>query len=96
MQSPTPDDWDYRYRLIGSQWSANWELVGSDLEGREGKAFPWSAPVSPTHPLLRGAPRNAPGTVIPAALIMGIRSDLPGQITAQVTEAVYDSPTGKY
>jgi type IV secretion system protein TrbI len=36
------------------------------------------------------------GTVIPAALITGIRSDLPGQITAQVTEAVYGSPTGKY
>jgi len=36
------------------------------------------------------------GTVIPAALITGIRSDLPGQITAQVTEPVYDSPTGKY
>lgn len=25
-----------------------------------------------------------------------IRSDLPGQITAQVTEAVYDSPTRKF
>jgi type IV secretion system protein VirB10 len=36
------------------------------------------------------------GTVIPAALITGIRSDLPGQITAQVTEAVYDSPTGRF
>jgi type IV secretion system protein TrbI len=35
------------------------------------------------------------GTVIPAALISGIRSDLPGQITAQVTENVYDSPTGR-
>ncbi|MGU3400486.1 TrbI/VirB10 family protein [Brucellaceae bacterium D45D] len=34
------------------------------------------------------------GSVIPAALITGIRSDLPGQIIAQVTEAVYDSPTG--
>lgn len=34
------------------------------------------------------------GAVIPAALITGIRSDLPGQITAQVTESVYDSPTG--
>ena len=34
------------------------------------------------------------GAVIPAALITGIRSDLPGQITAQVTENVYDSPTG--
>jgi type IV secretion system protein VirB10 len=36
------------------------------------------------------------GTVIPAALITGIRSDLPGQITAQVTQAVYDTPTGKF
>jgi type IV secretory pathway VirB10-like protein len=36
------------------------------------------------------------GTVIPAALITGLRSDLPGQITAQVTENVYDSPTGRY
>jgi type IV secretory pathway VirB10-like protein len=36
------------------------------------------------------------GTVIPAALITGIRSDLPGQITAQVTENVYDSPSGSY
>ncbi|ACK50441.1 conjugation TrbI family protein [Methylocella silvestris BL2] len=36
------------------------------------------------------------GTVIPAALITGIRSDLSGAITAQVTEAVYDTPTGKY
>lgn len=34
------------------------------------------------------------GTVIPAALITGLQSDLPGQITAQVTENVYDTPTG--
>lgn len=36
------------------------------------------------------------GTVIPAALITGIKSDLPGEITAQVTENVYDSPSGKF
>ncbi len=36
------------------------------------------------------------GTVIPAALVTGIRSDLPGQIVAQVTQDVYDSPTGRY
>ncbi|MFG1392307.1 TrbI/VirB10 family protein [Xanthobacter agilis] len=35
------------------------------------------------------------GAVIPAALITGIRSDLPGQITAQVTENIHDSPTGR-
>ncbi len=35
------------------------------------------------------------GSIIPAALMTGIRSDLPGQITAQVTQNVYDSPTGR-
>jgi type IV secretion system protein VirB10 len=35
------------------------------------------------------------GAVVPASLITGLRSDLPGQVTAQVTEDVYDSPTGK-
>nr|WP_197521150.1 TrbI/VirB10 family protein [Bradyrhizobium icense] len=35
------------------------------------------------------------GSAIPAALITGVRSDLPGQITAQVTENVYDTPTGR-
>ena len=35
------------------------------------------------------------GAIIPAALITGIRSDLPSQITAQVTENVFDSPTGR-
>ncbi|MBW5440494.1 TrbI/VirB10 family protein [Bradyrhizobium canariense] len=36
------------------------------------------------------------GTVIPGALITGIRSDLPGQVTAQVTENLYDTPTGRF
>jgi type IV secretory pathway VirB10-like protein len=35
------------------------------------------------------------GTIIPAALITGLRSDLPGEITAQVTQDCYDSPTGR-
>lgn len=35
------------------------------------------------------------GAIIPAALITGLRSDLPGEITAQVTQDVYDSPTGR-
>jgi type IV secretion system protein VirB10 len=35
-------------------------------------------------------------TVIPAALVTGINSDLPGQVVANVTEAVYDTATGRY
>ncbi|WP_066793677.1 TrbI/VirB10 family protein [Sphingomonas soli] len=35
------------------------------------------------------------GSVISASLITGLRSDLPGLVIAQVTERVYDSPTGR-
>lgn len=46
--------------------------------------------VSPSSPNILQA-----GSLIPAALVTGIRSDLPGQISAQVTQNVYDSPTGR-
>lgn len=36
------------------------------------------------------------GTIIPAALISGMNSDLPGALIAQVTQNVYDSATGKH
>jgi type IV secretory pathway VirB10-like protein len=35
------------------------------------------------------------GSVIPASLITGVRSDLPGLVIAQVTERIYDSVTGR-
>lgn len=36
------------------------------------------------------------GFILPATLISGINSDLPGQIMAQVSQHVYDTATGKY
>ena len=36
------------------------------------------------------------GTLIPASLVTGINSDLPGTIVAQVTRGVYDTVTGRY
>ena len=36
------------------------------------------------------------GFVIPATLISGINSELPGQIMAQVSQNIFDSPIGKY
>lgn len=36
------------------------------------------------------------GTAIPASLVTGINSDLPGLVIAQVTENVYDTPTGRH
>ncbi|WP_343227792.1 TrbI/VirB10 family protein [Sphingobium phenoxybenzoativorans] len=44
---------------------------------------------SPSSPNILSA-----GSVISASLITGLRSDLPGLVTAQVTERVYDSATG--
>lgn len=35
------------------------------------------------------------GTIIPAAMVTGLNSDLPGQAIATVTEPVYDSVTGE-
>ena len=46
------------------------------------------APVSPYEVMA--------GTVISAALITGINSDLPGQVLATVTENVYDTATGRH
>ena len=36
------------------------------------------------------------GTVIPAVMVGGVDSDLPGQILGQVRENVYDTATGRY
>ena len=36
------------------------------------------------------------GTIIPGVMITGINSDLPGQITAQVRENVFDTEIGQY
>lgn len=36
------------------------------------------------------------GTLIPASLITGLNSDLPGQVIGQVSENVYDTVTGNY
>ena len=55
---------------------------------------------SGTLPSGRQAPRTPyelkTGSVIPATMISGINSDLPGQILAQVSEDIYDTATGRH
>ncbi|OBX17721.1 conjugal transfer protein TraI [Erythrobacter sp. QSSC1-22B] len=63
-------------------------FLGADVDRRTVSADRVAPPPSPY--------TLQAGTIIPAALVTGIRSDLPGQITAQVTENVYDSPSGRY
>jgi type IV secretion system protein VirB10 len=52
------------------------------------------------NPAMPEAPPDAfivrTGSVIPATLISGINSDLPGQIVGQVAQDVYDTPTGRH
>lgn len=58
------------------------------------KAEPWkldSRVDSPDSPFIIRA-----GFVIPATMISGINSDLPGQVMAQVSQNVFDSATGRY
>lgn len=56
---------------------------------KDGTANPHSLTAAPSPYLLSA------GSMISASLITGLRSDLPGMVTAQVTEGVYDSPTGR-
>ena len=75
---------------------------GADNQNMQGEktAFLQSAQ-SPTQSTLQGGIQNPAspymvmaGSVIPATLITGINSDLPGQIQAIVSQNVYDSRTG--
>ena len=52
----------------------------------------WLNPAMPEAPPTTFIVRT--GSVIPATLVSGINSDLPGQIVGQVAQDVYDTPTG--
>ena len=65
-----------------------------DQFGNNGQRDRWqlnSQPEAPRSPFELRA-----GFVVPGTLISGINSELPGQIMAQVSQNVYDTPTGKY
>lgn len=63
------------------------ELVGRSNEGDDINPHRLTAPVSPY--------TLSAGSIIAASLITGLNSDLPGLVTAQVTENAYDSVTGR-
>lgn len=62
-------------------------MVGKANEGDDVNPHRLTAPVSPW--------TVQAGSVIAASLITGLNSDLPGLVTAQITENVYDSVTGR-
>ena len=70
------------------------ETGGAPRQGAA--ASPADADANPHQ--LRAAPSPwtlSAGTIIPASLITGLNSDLPGMVLAQVTENVRDSATGR-
>ncbi|MDF7677055.1 TrbI/VirB10 family protein [Neisseriaceae bacterium ESL0693] len=65
----------------------------AQFEG-SGKSDRWRLDSQPEAP--RSPYELRAGFVVPATLISGINSELPGQIMAQVSQNVFDTPTGKY
>jgi type IV secretory pathway VirB10-like protein len=70
----------------------------ASAKGQQGGSFNSTNSTDPTVTL---RPPMSPytviaGSIIPAVLVSGINSDLPGPILAQVSESVLDSATGKY
>ena len=65
---------------------------GGNAQSREGDRWQLNSQLE--------APRSPyelrAGFVVPASLISGINSDLPGQIMAQVSQSVYDTATGRH
>lgn len=59
--------------------------------GQEDRWFLGNRPQKPRTPFELRA-----GFIIPAVLMSAVNSELPGQIIGQVSEDVYDTPTGKY
>jgi type IV secretory pathway VirB10-like protein len=70
----------------------------ASAKGQQGASFNSTNSTYPTvtlHPPMSPYTLMA-GSIIPAVLVSGINSDLPGPILAQVSESVLDSATGRY
>ncbi|HIG21813.1 MAG TPA: TrbI/VirB10 family protein [Henriciella marina] len=63
-------------------------FLGAEVETDIYNPYRLQQPISPYQVMA--------GTIIPASLVTGLNSDLPGQVIAQVTEHVYDTPTGQH
>lgn len=81
--SPSGDDYAQQNQQVGKQ-----AFVDAEPDSRIYGSAELQSPRSPYQLMA--------GTVIPAALLTAVNSDLPGQVIASVTEQVYDSVTGRH
>jgi len=90
--SSMADLYTAQLRLQQQQLDPNWQSGKADfLEQQRGKAGYLANAVVPQQSRFE----LKRGSVIPATLITGINSDLPGRITAQVSQHIYDSASGR-
>jgi len=93
--SPTPTT-----DLYSAALQAGLNGQAADPNGQNGKASFFNSDLAklgylPNQVVSQRSPYELKrGSVIPATLITGINSDLPGRITAQVSQNVHDSATG--
>jgi type IV secretory pathway VirB10-like protein len=85
-------------QMVGAFHGGGTLEIGSARVGQG--AGPISAAASSSDPNMTLHPPASPytvmtGSVIPAVMVSGINSDLPGPILAQVSESVFDSASGK-
>ncbi len=86
------DDYDAAPQLLSED--SNQLLDGDHFARFDGEGDRWKLDSQPKAP---ATPYSLfPGFVIPAVLISGINSELSGQIMAQVSQDIYDTPVGKH
>ncbi len=86
VQSSGTASSDYQSGRYGSSDLSYYQ----SLARTDGYTSPYTVEASPSDLLLRQ------GTVLPAILLTGINSDLPGQVKAQITEDIYDTNLGNH
>jgi len=74
--------------------SAANEREGYAAFDQQGKGDRWQLDTQPQAP--RSPYELRAGFILPATLISGVNSDLPGQLMAQVSQNVYDTATGRH
>ncbi len=85
---------------FGSDGIGNAEFNAAPAYQNSKSAFLGQSPGEIYNPYVLQSPKSPyqimAGTLIPASLVTGLNSDLPGQVIGQVTENVYDTVTGEY
>lgn len=85
---PTAGDFNFNFERDQNNQDGKQDFLGRQASANVYNAYPLQDAVSPYQVMA--------GSVIAGSLLTGINSDLPGFVTAQVTENVYDTASGRF